>query len=300
MNTAGIVGMLALGGVLIVIGRPRRGGPRIAELLGQPGEPVRAPATERSGRPFHVMRRAMAGPLGAPLRSAAMGGVGRGLERELMLAGLSGRIDVAELIGLQTLGAVIGLWLVGPTVAVGLAHGTVLVGLAGCLVLVGGLTPRVVLRRRGVRRQRQLDALVSDALDLLTLCVEAGLGFDAALAAVSESIPAPLGAELERTVAEMRLGLSRAESLDNLRHRTDSRALTAFVVALLQADTLGTPVGRVLAGQAAEARIRRRQAARERAGQLPVRILIPTVLLIFPPTFVILLGPAMASIRGAL
>jgi tight adherence protein C len=299
MSNGWIALMIAVGGALVAVGRPRRSRLAVHELLGATGDHLGpAHAEANHGRIATIVRGILA-RLGAPIGSVTSAGLREPLERDIVHAGVGHTVGVEEVLAAQVLGAFAGAGVGALWGIAGWARGALLAAYALCFVCAGAVGPRVMLRRRGAARQRRINAQVPDALDLLTLCVEAGLAFDAALASVSESIPDPLGGELARTVAEMRLGLSRSESLDHLRSRNESEALNAFVVALLQADSLGTPVGRILATQAAEARVRRRQAVREHAGKLPVRILVPTVLLIFPPTFVVLLGPAMASIRAA-
>ena len=145
-------------------------------------------------------------------------------------------------------------------------------------------------------RQEQLLRDLPDTLDLLAISVEAGVGFEGALGIVCEHFDSPLADEFSRTLKEMELGLPRREALQNLKKRTEVPELSNFVLALTQADVLGMPIGRVLKTQATEMRSKRRQWAREKAAKLPVKILFPLILFIFPPVFVIVLGPAAAQI----
>ena len=138
-----------------------------------------------------------------------------------------------------------------------------------------------------------------DTLDLLAISVEAGVGFEGAMAVVCEQFDSPLADEFSRTLKEMELGLPRREALQNLKRRTEVPELSNFVLALTQADVLGMPVGRVLKASATEMRSKRRQWAREKAGKLPVKILFPLVLFIFPAVLVIVLGPAASDIAEA-
>jgi tight adherence protein C len=138
-----------------------------------------------------------------------------------------------------------------------------------------------------------------DTLDLLAISVEAGVGFEGALAVVCENFDSPLADEFSRTLREMELGLSRREALQNMKRRTEVPELSNFVLALTQADALGMPIGRVLKVQADEMRTRRQQWAREKAAKLPVKILFPLILFIFPAIFVVVLGPAAAEIGKA-
>lgn len=226
----------------------------------------------------------------APLR--------RAIERDLGHAGIAGSVEVEDVLALQVVGGGLGLLATAALAAAGFVDGVAAVLTAATLLVVGALLPVVVLRRRAERRQAALRARLPDALDLLVLCLEAGQGFDAAIATVGESVPGPLGAEMARVIGEMALGVSRVEALGALAARNDAPELDALVLALQQADALGAPVGNVLSAQSDQTRARRQQELREQAAKLPVRILGPTVLLIFPATFVVLLGPAFASIRG--
>ena len=145
-------------------------------------------------------------------------------------------------------------------------------------------------------RQERLLRDLPDTLDLLAISVEAGVGFEGALGIVCEHFDSPLADEFSRTLKEMELGLPRRDALQNLKKRTEVPELSNFVLALTQADVLGMPIGRVLKTQATEMRSKRRQWAREKAAKLPVKILFPLILFIFPPVFVIVLGPAAAQI----
>ena len=131
---------------------------------------------------------------------------------------------------------------------------------------------------------------------LLAISVEAGVGFEGALEIVCNNFESPLAFEFSRTLKEMELGLPRREALQNLKRRTEVPELSNFVLALVQADALGMPIGRVLHTQAEEMRIKRRQWARAKAGKLPVKILFPLVMCVFPAVMVVVLGPAVASI----
>jgi tight adherence protein C len=164
------------------------------------------------------------------------------------------------------------------------------------LSVVGTCAPRAWLRRRVNERKQAIFRDLPDALDLMVISVEAGISFDGALQVVADHLDGPLGVELMRTLREMELGLSRREALQNLRRRCDVTDLGHVIVSLLQADALGMPIGRVLRAQAAEMRSKRRQWAREKAGKLPIKILFPLVMFIFPPVMVIVIGPAWSDI----
>ena len=127
--------------------------------------------------------------------------------------------------------------------------------------------------------------------------MEAGLGFDASLAKLNENMEGPLAEEFGLTLSEMRIGESRSEALKRLSERVDAQELSAFTRALIQADQLGTSLGRILRVQAADARLRRQAAAEERAMKAPIKMLFPTVLFIFPAMFLVILGPAILNVQ---
>jgi tight adherence protein C len=134
----------------------------------------------------------------------------------------------------------------------------------------------------------------------MSITVEAGLGFDAAMERVAREMEGPLGEELIRVVQEMRLGKSRADALRDLGSRSSVDELKSFVLAMVQADIFGISIARVLHVQAAELRIKRRQRAEEQAQKLPVKIIFPLILCIFPALFIVLLGPAAIQIYESL
>jgi tight adherence protein C len=160
----------------------------------------------------------------------------------------------------------------------------------------GWYAPEWVVRARAGNRQREIQRRLPDSLDLMSITVEAGLAFDAALTRVATNIGGPLGEELYRVVQEMQLGKSRSDALRDLADRTNVDDLRSFIAAMVQADALGVPIAKVLQVQATEIRIRRRQRVEEQAQKLPVKIVFPVVLTIFPALFVVLLGPAAIQI----
>jgi len=135
---------------------------------------------------------------------------------------------------------------------------------------------------------------------MLTVCVEAGLGFDGALSQVARNTPGPLAEEFARALQEMQIGRSRTDALRGMVARTTVAELRTFVSALIQAGELGVPIARVLREQANEMRIRRRQRAEERAQQVPVKIMFPLILCIFPALLVVIIGPGILRIAHAL
>jgi len=174
-----------------------------------------------------------------------------------------------------------------------------LLGLTGLMVVSGFFLPVLWLRGKIGRRQESIVKALPDALDLLTVCVEAGLGFDAALAKVNEKWDNELSLAFGRVLQEIRLGKLRRESLRDMSNRMEVGDITTFVAAIIQAEQLGVSIAKVLRIQSDQMRIRRRQRAEEKAQKAPVKILFPMVLLIFPSLFVVLLGPAALTVKNS-
>jgi tight adherence protein C len=217
---------------------------------------------------------------------------------KLVSAGLARSISPIGFLALKVVLGAIGI-------AVGLLFGafvggplqTLLAGAAGGAL--GFFGPDVVVTFRTRRRRDEMRRELPDSLDVLAVSVEAGLGFDAALARLGEYLEGPLVEEFLLVLAELRVGESRSKALRKMAERVDIPELTSVVNSLIQAEQLGSPLGRMLRIQAQESRGRRQIAAEEMAMKAPVKMLVPTAILIFPAMFVVILGPAMLKISGA-
>jgi tight adherence protein C len=186
---------------------------------------------------------------------------------------------------------------------VGLLYGAKAGGMWTLLGPVGGAAagfflPDVLIRNLGERRQNEMRNGLPDVIDMLTVCVEAGLGFDAALARVVTNLDGPAAAEFARVMQEMQLGKSRVDALRDAGARAQVTEFRTFVSSMVQSTELGISMGDVLRAQAGQMRIKRRQRAEEKAQKLPVKILPPLILCILPAMFVVVLGPAIMSIVG--
>jgi tight adherence protein C len=220
-------------------------------------------------------------------------GISTTLQRRLDLAGnpagwTPDRILAAKGLGLFILGSLGGLY--------GLRTIGLLVVGAAVAATAGFFLPDILLYNAGVKRQDKIQKALPDALDMLTVCVEAGLGFDAALAQVARNTTGPLASEFSRVLQEIQIGKSRTQALRAMTERTTVPGLRSFVSALVQAGELGITIADVLREQAKEMRLRRRQLAEEKAKKVPVKILFPLVFCLFPSMFIVIIGPGALSI----
>jgi tight adherence protein C len=219
-------------------------------------------------------------------------------QRKLMLAGYPGNLDAPAFIVIKLLTTALGL---GAAFAIRDLGSDALqqVVLFVLPIALGFFGPDAWLERKvGERRQAMLRAL-PDILDLLVISVEAGLGFDSALARVVGTVPGPLSEEFFRMLQETRVGVSRRDAMRHLSERTDLDELRSFLLAMIQAEAFGVTIARVLRVQADEMRVKRRQRAQEKAFAAPVKLVFPLVFCIFPSLFIVLLGPAAIQIADA-
>ena len=210
-------------------------------------------------------------------------------ERRLTVAGNPGNLDANSWAVIKVVAIVAGVvgWFL---IQGGLPVNQKLITF-GLLVGAGFLGPDAILNRKMAERSDAILRQLPDILDLLVISVEAGLGFDQAMARVGATVPGPLSDEFQRMITETRVGVARKEAMRNLRDRTDVEELRGFLLAMMQADSFGVSIARVLRVRAEEMRIKRRQRAQEKAYAAPVKLVGPLMLLIFA-FLTILLGPA--------
>jgi len=250
---------------------------------------LQQPVFERTLRP---LAQRLSG-VGGRVTSAARAGR---TEKQLAMAGYPGNMRTSDFLGLKIVIAIAvgGLaFLFFGLIDQNLVFG-VITGALG--LLLGYMLPEFWLGRRIRARQHQILLTIPDTLDLLTISVRAGLGFDAALAKVVEKLPGPLSEEFRRALAEIRVGKTRRESLRDIVARTEVQPLTNFIGAVIQAETLGVSISKVLQVQSEQLRIERRQRAEEQAARAPIKMLFPLVGCIFPSLFIVILGPALILI----
>ncbi|HYU51104.1 MAG TPA: type II secretion system F family protein [Candidatus Limnocylindria bacterium] len=218
-------------------------------------------------------------------------------QKRLALAGNPGDLRVADWLGIKAIAAFIfsALFFVLAAFVFGAGvTGGVLMGAIG--LVFGYIAPEFWLGGRVRKRQKAILMMVPDSLDLLTISVRAGLGFDAALGKVVEKLKGPLTDEFRRALAEVRVGKARRDALRDIVPRTEVPALTNFIGAIIQAEQLGVSISKVLQVQSEQLRIERRQRAEEMAAKAPIKMLFPLVGCIFPSLFIIILGPAIILI----
>jgi tight adherence protein C len=269
---------------------------RLSQLVVQPRSleemELDQPFFERTVRPL-IKRLAKMG------RRRDQGGIIARTDAKLEKAGYPGGLRGADWMGVKILSAIVFavvlfllLSLLFASPVAGLFFG--LIGAA-----FGFLAPEFWLGRKIRARSLGMVLDLPDALDLLTISVEAGLGFDAALAKVVEKMEGPLIDEFRQALAEVRMGRTRREALRDVAARAEARPVSNFIGAIVQAEQLGVPIAKVLQIQSNQLRIERRQRAEEAAAKAPVKMLFPMVGCIFPTIFIVILGPAVVTLmRG--
>ena len=220
--------------------------------------------------------------------------------RRLELAGNPWPIDAATFLALRfILAVVLAGFLIAVVIISPPSNPSDNFMYIGGAAFAGFFLPHLMLTSRITRRQKEIRKAMPDALDLLTICVEAGLGFDAAMSKVSEKWENELSLAFARVIREVQLGKVRRDALKDMSDRLGIPEMTSFVAAIIQSEQLGVSMAKVLRIQSDQMRVKRRQRAEEEAHKAPVKMIIPMALLIFPSIMIIILTPAVISIMGS-
>jgi len=265
---------------------------RLEQLVVQPKSleemELQQPLAERVLRPLvqRLSRMASRGDSGGLIARA---------DAKLEKAGYPGGLRGADWMGVKLLSTIVlGVGVGLLMLAVGKVQLAFLFGIAGAGL--GYMAPEFWLGGKAKKRSFGMVLQLPDALDLLTISVEAGLGFDAALAKVVEKMEGPLVMEFRQALAEIRMGRTRRDALRDVVARADAQPISNFIGAIIQAEQLGVPIAKVLQIQSQQLRIERRQRAEELAAKAPVKMLFPMVGCIFPTIFIVILGPAIITV----
>jgi tight adherence protein C len=292
---AGITLSLTLVGV---VSSERRG---VARSLAAIAALDAAPAVLKADleRPFS--ERVLA-PLGDRFvdtgKRLARAGTAETIQRRLDIAGNPAGWNVNRILGAKVLGLIV-LASLGFLWSIGSGSLLRIVVVTAALAAAGYVVPNILLYNAGTKREALMLRALPDALDLLTISVEAGLGFDAAVMRVARNTTGPLAQEFSRLLQEMQIGVGRIDAMRAMAERSTIADLRSFCLAMVQADQLGIPVGRVLRVQSKEMRVKRRQRAEEKAQKVPVKIMVPLVLFIMPCLFIVVIGPgAITMVRA--
>ena len=219
------------------------------------------------------------------------------LNETLVLAGNPPGWDAERVVALKIIGGIAGAAVGAFLAAILRIPSFVLrVALAVVVALLGYLLPSMQIRGMAATRQRTIQKQLPDVMDLLTISVEAGLGFDAAMAQVTHNVPGPLSEEMARLLQEVQIGVARSEAFRHLGERTNVPELQSFVLSMIQADLFGVSIANVLRAQSKELRQKRRQRAEEIAQKIPVKLLFPMIFLVLPALFIVVLGPGAIKI----
>ncbi len=279
--------------MIAVVSKERRGVARSVAAIQAISQSTPEMIAQEMERPF---AERVLGPLGDRLvgtgRKLVRADTAQKLQYRLNVAGNPSGWDANRIIGLKVLGLVVFSGLGFLYIA---GQGWPFLRTVIAIALVGAfgyVLPNVLLYNAGQKREKLMRNSLPDALDLLTVSVEAGLGFDSAVDRVARNTDGPLSSEFARLLQEMNIGVGRSDAMRAMAERTSLDDLKSFCLAMVQADSLGIPIGRVLRIQSSEMRTKRRQRAEEKAQQVPVRMMIPLVLFILPCLFLVIMGPA--------
>ncbi|MGN6431623.1 MAG: type II secretion system F family protein [Gaiellaceae bacterium] len=218
-----------------------------------------------------------------------------GVRSRLLAAGLGRTVTPTGFLAAKAATA-IGAMVFGMVLGGAAAGGSAALLFGAGLAVLGFMAPDFIVGAKARKRRDRIRQQLPDALDLLAVSVEAGMGFDGAIAKLIEYMDGPLTEEFGLTLNEIRIGESRQDALKKLAERADTPEISGFTRAIIQADQLGISLGRILRVQATDTRQRRQAAAEERAMKAPIKMLFPTVLFIFPAMFIIILGPAFLNL----
>jgi tight adherence protein C len=294
-----IVVFLALMLIIVGIASPR------------PADDVEARLVEYGGRPLTLEELELAQPFSQRVLVPVIQGSARFMGRftpqrtleatqhNLELAGSPNNWSATEFVGIRALATVLLTVLTFVLTMLADVEPMRRLMFVGVMALVGFLMPGVWLGSRIRRRQDEIIKTLPDALDLLTISVEAGLPFDGAMQRVADKWDNELGKAFQRVLTELRVGKSRPEALRDMSDRMEVPDVTSFVAALIQADQLGISIAKVLRIQSEQMRIKRRQRAEEKAQQAPIKMLIPMTFLIFPTILIVILGPAALVLKDS-
>jgi tight adherence protein C len=221
----------------------------------------------------------------------------RRVNRLIELAGNPPALTAERIVAFKIVGGIVGV-VVGILMAPLLPFTGFWVPVMSVVVfsLAGYTFPSAGLASRATKRQKEIRKALPDTMDLLTISVEAGLGFDAALAQVVKNVPGPLSEEIARMLQEMQIGVSRTEALRHVNDRTEVPELDGFVLSMIQADKYGVGVAKVLRAQSTELRQKRRQRAEEMAQKVPLKLLFPMIFMVLPALFIVILGPGAIKV----
>jgi tight adherence protein C len=275
----------------------------VSVLRGQVGDTPGSIANLRNDQ----LRRSALERLVLPFAGKVISSIGRltpldlygRVNRLIVLAGNPPSLTAERIVAFKIVFAIVGL-VAGIAVSSFLPFKGILVVMAvAVFALIGYTAPSAAVAARASKRQKEIRKALSDTMDLLTISVEAGLGFDAALGQVVRNVPGPLSEEISRMLQEMQIGVSRTEALRHLTDRTEVPELDGFVLSMIQADKYGVGVAKVLRAQATELRQKRRQRAEETAQKVPLKLLFPMIFMVLPAMFIVILGPGIIKIYEA-
>jgi tight adherence protein C len=217
------------------------------------------------------------------------------LSHQLMIAGNPLGLKAREYYGLRMAFLLLGFWLIYITLKPDITNTRLLISVV--VLYIAGYFPKIWLRSRVRARQNRIHKGLPDALDMLSVCADAGLGFDQSMQRVSEYWQTPVGIEFGRVVKEMEMGLSRQDALRSLAERLDITELSSFVAVIIQSDQLGMSIADTLHAQAKQMREERRFRAQEQARKIPLKMLFPMMTMIFPAMMAVIIGPAWPAIN---